>query len=70
MKKLILIIAVSTFTLFSCKKVYECECDYIHTSTGPNTEVFKIEAFTKSSAKEYCEEGAGIYTENPNCRLK
>ena len=67
MKKLVLLLGLAT--IFSCQKVYECECNYTHWIHGEKTEVLKIEAMSKGSAKDYCEQGAGIYTENPDCEL-
>jgi hypothetical protein len=69
MKKLVLLISVIILT--SCvKKSYNCECDYVDLVHGDKQEVLQMEAYSKASAQDYCEDGAGVHFVDFECRLK
>jgi hypothetical protein len=65
----ILIIVFNVLT--SCtRKDYYCDCVWENPVHGPQEEYFVIEANSKKSAAEHCENGGGVFFVDFECELR
>ncbi|MDR0801749.1 hypothetical protein [Fluviicola sp.] len=67
MKKFILVAAVATFALASCKKEWTCECTVSIPGSSTSTTSAKSSKMSKKDAKDWCDKGNTSYT---SCKIK
>jgi ribosomal protein L31 len=66
MKKVMIIMAVGTFGLVSCKKDWTCECEVNNTKLPTYT----IKDKTLSDAKDQCNANFNIGSTKADCKVK